>query len=67
MTAVLEFNNKPDDKGSARIADLRFYNAMRTGKMDLGGHPFRIDADFTVPLNVYLADNDPSAVQFLQV
>ncbi|HCE44565.1 MAG TPA: hypothetical protein DET40_13545 [Lentisphaeria bacterium] len=64
MTAVLEFNNKPDDKGTARSADLRFYNAMRTGSMDLGGHPFRIDADFTVPLNVYLANNDPGQFSF---
>jgi hypothetical protein len=64
MTAVLEFNNKPDDKSAARSADLRFYNAMRTSRMNLGGHPFRIDADFTIPLNVFLANNDPSQFSF---
>ncbi len=64
MTAVLEFNSTPADKGSARSADLRFYNAMRTDKMNLGEHPFRIDADFTVPLTVYLANNDPSQFSF---
>ncbi len=64
MTAVLEFKGKPEDKGGVRSADLRFYNAMRTGKMDLGGQPFRIDADFTIPLTVYLSNNDPSQFSF---
>ncbi|MCX6983240.1 MAG: hypothetical protein NT118_00625 [Lentisphaerae bacterium] len=64
MTAVLEFGDKPTDKDSPRRADLRFYNAMRTSKMNLGGHPFRIDADFTVPLTVYLTGNDPSQFSF---
>ncbi|MFA6290758.1 MAG: hypothetical protein WC637_03195 [Victivallales bacterium] len=64
MTAVLEFGDNPREKGEPRNADLRFYNAMRTGKMNLGGHPFRIDADYTVPLNVYLANNDPAQFNF---
>lgn len=64
MTAVLEFEDRPADNDSPRKADLRFYNAMRTSKMNLGGHPFRIDADYTVPLTVYLSGNDPSQFSF---
>ncbi len=66
MTAVLEFKHRAgDDKTQARTADLRFYNAMRTDKMDLDGTPFRIDADFTVPLTIFLAGNDPSRFSFM--
>ncbi|HBC88021.1 MAG TPA: hypothetical protein DCZ94_13805 [Lentisphaeria bacterium] len=65
MTAVLEFKPMPVDMKQPRKADLRFYNALRTDKMDLGGAPFRIDADFTIPLAVFLADNDPSRFSFM--
>ena len=65
MTAVLEFKPMPLDNSQPRKADLRFYNALRTDKMDLGGSPFRIDSDFTVPLTVFLTDNDPARFSFM--
>ncbi len=64
MTAVMEFKDGPADANAPREGFLRFYNALGSGKMDLGGHPFRNDADFTVPLTVYLSSNDPAQFSF---